>query len=100
MMFRKGPMIVVLCLLALMSSAGLFNDLAGLLMLAPFFAVLGLLLAGLYPGERIIEKLASALRARPWASTPPRLAVPVFRDLAIANPSCGTGGPRAPPAFS
>ncbi|MCB0857713.1 MAG: hypothetical protein KDB57_06295 [Solirubrobacterales bacterium] len=99
-MLRKGPMIVVLCLLTLMGAAGLFDDVSGLLMLAPFLALLGLLLAGLYPGERIIEHLASALRARPWSATPPRLDVPDLRTFAVTIPTFGTAGPRAPPFFA
>ncbi len=98
-MARKGPMIVASLLLLLMGAAGLLDDLSGLLMVAPFLGLLGLLLLGLYPGEQIIEKLARALRARPWPAMAPGHAIPALRILATASPSFGTGGPRAPPVF-
>lgn len=97
-MARRGPLTVVLGLLSLLAIAGLFSDPSGLLMVAPFLGLIGMLLAGLYPGERVIEKLARIFggRSRSAASQPGRVSVSLrFAGLLFLT---APGGSRAPPA--
>jgi len=54
---------VALALLALMVAAGLLGSVLGLLMVSPFLALLLPLLAGLYPGERVLDGLISLLES-------------------------------------
>lgn len=97
---RRGPTLVVLALVPLMALAGFFDGPTGLFMVAPFLALIGLLVFGLYPGERLIETLAESLRpGRRNRSVPPSLV-----ELCLTAPGrlllVGTPGSRAPPSFS
>lgn len=88
---------VVLTLLALLVGVGAVDDFSGLLMVAPFLGLLGLLMVGLYPGEQLIEKLVRVLRRRARtlagiAKSKPSLLLAPHSIFLVSS-----GGSRAPP---
>lgn len=96
-MFRTGPLKATLALLALLALAGVPGSTSDLLMVAPFLLLVGLLIVGLYPGERIIEAVVNAVVAR--ARTLPSLGIRLPRlDFVPARPApMGASGSRGPP---
>ena len=100
MMARKGTLRVACALIALMAAAGMLSGLSALLMVAPFLLLFGLLLAGLYPGERIIEVVAELIAARPRARRQlvSALTGRLWFGAQVLAP--GPSGSRAPPRFA
>lgn len=91
---------VALALLALMGAAGLLGSVLGLLMVTPFLALLLPLLAGLYPGERVLDGLISLLESRAGRRRGAgRARRPVFRWRGQSVRIAGSIGSRGPPSL-
>lgn len=98
-MVQKSPMRVLFSLLPLMAAAGMIDGAGSLLMVFPFLLLVGLLIIGVFPGERLIEAMISRVatrpRANPGSQTPPGRSIPRPRwSLWVA--SIGSRGPPFP----
>ncbi|MBK8294779.1 MAG: hypothetical protein IPK93_08425 [Solirubrobacterales bacterium] len=97
-MTRFVTCLIALLLVTIVGFSGLVDSTAGLLMLVPFAALLLPLLAGLYPGESVIESMAGLLEgSRSRARAAGRIG---FSQIAIGGPGAliaGTLGSRGPP---
>ena len=100
MMARKRTFHVAFGLLGLMACAGMLSGIGALLMVAPFLLLFGLLLAGLYPGERAIQAVALLLSARPRSRRPFTSSLDFRPVLARAIRYPGGSGSHAPPHFA
>lgn len=99
-MKRIHVIAVALALLALMAVAGLLGSGPGLLMVSPFLTLLLPLLAGLYPGQRVLDGLIDLLDpAGRRRREPGRLRRLDFFWRGQSVRIAGSIGSRGPPAL-
>lgn len=98
-MIRTVPHKMALLLLALLATSGVFGGVTGLLMIAPFFVLMGFLLAGFYPGEWIIEAVVEAIASRPRLRRVLSTGLPRTKLLVRGILLAAAPGSRAPPAI-
>lgn len=88
---------LVACLLLFLAAVGAFDGISGLLMIAPFLLLIGFLLAGHYPGERVIAVARRALSSRRLRPKPALLPLVETRFNSASRILAGRPGPRGPP---
>lgn len=99
-MSRRDPLIAITGLMALLAAAGVLDGTTGLMMVAPFFTLVGFLLAGLYPGERVLVELTRAFSARRRTFRPVSVSLPIAAEIFRPYLIAAVNGSRGPPPIA
>ncbi len=101
-MSLRTPILLVALLVAAVAAIAGPGSSAGLLLLTPALAVLLPLLAGAYPGERSIARVASwfARVRRPEFGRPAAVTLAASWPLSLRDGFTAANGSRGPPVLS